>query len=61
MQEEPFRLERPKPERRKLVVIPKDTTRQGVLFTGADCLRGQQELFESETVAQTKPGQQGDC
>ena len=44
--EEPFHLQQPKRERKPLNLVLSDNTRQGVLFTGSDCLRGQQELFD---------------
>lgn len=42
---EPFTLTRqPAKRKRQLKIIPNGVTKQGVLFTGADCLPGQQDL-----------------
>ena len=53
--EEPFRLLPPKRERKPFVVPLSDKTRQAVLFTGADCLRGQQEMFDGPQPEDTEP------
>ncbi len=57
--EEPFKLLPPKRERKPLHIVLTDTTRQGVLFTGADCLPGQQELFDKPP--ERKPSTTGEC
>jgi hypothetical protein len=43
--DEPFVLQPPKRERKRLQVVETGITRQGKLFSGTDCLPGQGELF----------------
>ncbi len=46
MTTEPFRLSQPPATRRATTKRPRQ--RQGVLFSGMDCLSGQKDLFETD-------------
>lgn len=60
--DEPFTLTRqPAKGRPKFKTpVPTDATRQGVLFTGGDCLPGQEELFQEPIDAQNARAVQPD-